>query len=974
MIKIKKRNGDIADFDKVRIINAITKASQSVEESSITQIQIESITDFVLEDLQKQFDGLETIPSVEQVQDLVEKQLVESGNFEIAKHYILYRAERARARAEKRLEELQKLEKNLLKVIKSSGKSEVFNISKIKKVIARAGNDFSFVDQDRILQEVKRNVFDGITTKDISKAIVMAGKAYIERGVEYSYFTARLLLDSIYREVFNTKFNEKNFAQKYKSSFVDNLEKSVEAERINPELLTFNLETICEALDPKRDHELNYLGLQTLYDRYFIHIKGQRMEAPQHFWMRVAMGLALGEAKENRETRAIEFYNVLSTLRFISSTPTLFNAGTTHSQLSSCYLSTITDSLEHIFKVISDNAQLSKWAGGIGNDWTSVRATSSPIKGTNGRSQGVIPFLKIANDTAVAVNQGGKRKGAVCAYLECWHFDFPEFLELRKNTGDDRRRTHDMNTAAWIPDLFMKRLQSGGNWTLFSPCDCPDLHDLYGEAFEKAYTEYEQKTETGEITLFKTMPAAELWRKMVTMLFETGHPWMTFKDPCNVRSPQDHCGVVHDSNLCTEITLNNSKDETAVCNLGSLNLAKHFNTKTGVLDKEMLAESIKTGMRMLDNVIDINFYPTQETRSSNMKHRPVGLGLMGLADLFYLAGYDFGSEAAVDYSDEVMEFISYNAILGSSLLAKERGAYKSYEGSKWSRNILPNDTVEMLEKERGETTNVKKGGKMDWTPVREHIKQYGMRNSNTMAIAPTATISNIAGCIPCTEPIYKNLYVKSNMGGEFTVINPHLVRDLKAMNLWGEAMIQQLKIHDGSIQALQEIPITLREKYKEVFEISPMWVIKHAAVRNKWLDQSQSTNLFYRGTSGKEISEIYKAAWKAGIKTTYYLRTLGASQVEKSTVQAKGTHVRDFSKSSMHDGSTADQIHNATNPPLRHSAVNSSIAKAPSQDQPVAPSMGHSMPTELPSSGLTPASAVASASALLDDVGCESCQ
>ncbi len=961
--QIKKRSGAVVDFNLSLITQAIIKAAAATG-TPLSPEFAEEISKLSLSELELDFEGTDRVPSVEDIQDRVEHQLVQSGNFEIAKNYILYRAERARQRAEARLEELQKIEKNLLKVVKKSGKSETFNIKKIQKVLKRAVKGFENIDIKLIEEELKRNIFDGISTQEITKALTMASKAYIERDIEYSFFTARLLLDSIYREVFVDKFNEEDFEKRYKSSFVDNLNRGVEAKRINPELLTYNLEAITEALEPAHDHELTYLGLQTLYDRYFIHINEDKIEAPQHFWMRVSMGLALAEKKEDREARAIQFYQVLSQLRFISSTPTLFNAGTTHSQLSSCYLSTITDSLDHIFKVVSDNAQLSKWAGGIGNDWTNVRATGSQIHGTNGKSQGVIPFLKIANDTAVAVNQGGKRKGAVCAYLECWHFDFPEFLELRKNTGDDRRRTHDMNTAAWIPDLFMKRVQEDGDWTFFSPSDATDLHDLYGAEFEVAYNKYEAMAKAGEIELHKTIKAKDLWRKMITMLFETGHPWMTFKDPCNHRSPQDHVGVVHDSNLCTEITLNNSKDETAVCNLGSVNLARHFDSDKKDIDREKLADTIKTAMRMLDNVIDINFYPTAETKVSNKKHRPVGLGLMGLCDLLYQKDLDFASESGVDFSDEVMEFISYHTILGSSLLAKERGAYESFKGSKWDRNLFPQDTIDLLEKDRGEKTLVKRGEKMDWTEVRDHVKSHGMRNSNTMAIAPTATISNIAGCIPCTEPIYKNLYVKSNMGGEFTVINKHLVNDLKALNLWGDAIIRELKAHDGSVQEIDEIPIHIREKYKEVFEISPVWVIKHAAARGKWIDQAQSTNIFYRGTSGKDISEIYTMAWKAGLKTTYYLRTLGATQVEKSTVSAAGTHKRDFSKSAMDDQKAAD-------------AVSTQSLNAPASSMPVAEPIAEDRQTSILDSEPSPtpaATAVASAAALLGDPDCEACQ
>lgn len=899
--KIKKRNGQVVDFDRSRIIAAITKAAQKVIETGEATFEVsaevfaEGIANMVEAELESRFPlteiGDEKVPGVEEVQDIVELKLVESDRFEVAKRYILYRAEHAQRRAEDRIE---KLSKNILKVVKQNGKTVTFKEAKVKKVLSRVGKNFPQVDQALVLEEVKKNIFDGISTTDVSKVLVMAAKSFIERDPEYSFFTAGLLLESIYREVFNEKFDDKNFQEKYAESFKNNLKEGSENGRINPELLNFDLDKITAAFDTNRDRKLAYLGLQTLYDRYFIHINGRRIEAPQHFWMRVSMGLALKE--DNREEKAIEFYQVLSNLLFVNSTPTLFNAGTQHSQLSSCYLSTVDDSLTHIFKLISDNAQLSKWAGGIGNDWTNVRATGAKIHGTNGRSQGVIPFLKIANDTALAVNQGGKRKGAVCAYLECWHYDYEEFLELRKNTGDDRRRTHDMNTASWIPDLFMKRVKADEDWTLFSPDETPELHHIFGQEFKKKYEEYEAKAEKGEIDVWKKIPAKKLFRKMVTSLFETGHPWMTFKDPCNVRSPQDHCGVVHDSNLCTEITLNNSADETAVCNLGSINLSAHFSQEKNDLDKDLVASTISTAMRMLDNVIDVNFYPTKETEYSNGLHRPVGLGMMGFHDLLYKKGLNFDSDLAVDFADEMTELISYHALLNSSKLAKERGTYKSYPGSKWDRGLLPVDTIQMLKDERGEEIHMNDRTSIDWTPVREHIKAHGMRNSNCLAIAPTATIANICGCVPCIEPIYKNLYVKSNMGGEFTVLNPHLVEDLKKANIWNAEMYQLLKAEDGSVQNIQDIPLTIRNKYKEVFEVGPKWIIKHASARQKWLDQAQSTNIFYRGTSGRDIADAYMMAWEYGLKTTYYLRTLGATQVQKSTISI------DKQKITQHDG------------------------------------------------------------------------
>ncbi len=889
ILNIRKRSGNIVSFDPNRIEVAINKALEASKQKVVNDFPV-IIKEQVVMAIEKDYNGIDLIPNVEDIQDLVERKLVESDNFEVAKIYILYRSERAKMRAESRLNELKRMEKNLLKVLKRSGVSDVFDIHKLEYILDRAAFDLKGVDKNNILNEFKKNIFDGISTNDISKALVMAAKSYIERDPDYSFLAARLLLTSVYKEVFQVKISSDNFNKIYLEKFEEYVRKGVEAKRLSSVLLDYDFKKISNALKVDRDNLLNYLSAQTLYDRYFVHINEKRIEVPQYFWMRVAMGLA--QKEENKEDRAIEFYEILSTLRFVSSTPTLFNSGTTHEQMSSCYLSIINDDLEHIFKVIKDNALLSKWAGGIGNDWTKVRATGAHIEGTNGKSQGVIPFMKIVNDTAVAVNQGGKRKGAVCAYLETWHLDIVDFLELRKNTGDERRRTHDMSIANWIPDLFMQRVINDQEWTLFSPDEVPDLHDLYGMKFKKKYEEYEKLVDANKITIFKRIKATDLWKKMITMLFETGHPWITFKDPCNVRSPQDHVGVVHSSNLCTEITLNSTSDETAVCNLGSINLAKHYDQNLGDINKEKLAYTVKIAMRMLDNVIDVNYYPIPETKNANAIHRPVGLGIMGFQDILYAKNLDFDSEIAVKYSDELMELVSYNAILASSELAKERGVYHSYPGSKWDRGILPIDTLELLEKERGEILRINKEGKMDWMPVRESIKKHGMRNSNCLSIAPTATISNISGCIPCIEPIYKNLYVKSNMGGEFTVINTSLVHELKRLNLWYADIFKKIKVKDGSIQDIAEIPISIRDKYKEAFEISPIWFVKHAGARSKWLDQSQSVNIFYRGQSGKEIAEIYINAWLMGLKTTYYLRTLGATQVEKSTVGDKGTHVR----------------------------------------------------------------------------------
>jgi ribonucleoside-diphosphate reductase alpha chain len=732
----------------------------------------------------------------------------------------------------------------------------------------------------------------------------MVVRSMIERDPAYSKLAARMLLHTIYEEVIGqdtmdmAKLKEQHAAQ-----FRLSIERGVRLGRLDARLLDFDLDALAASMDLINDNHFDYLGLQTLYDRYFVRDDETRkvIETPQHFWMRIAMGTALREDADQRGHYAREFYKVMAEFYYTPSTPTLFHAGTDKPQLSSCYLNTVPDSLDAIFKSYADNAQLSKWSGGIGTDWTSLRATGAFIKGTGVESQGVIPFLKIANDVTVAINRSGRRRGAACVYLETWHMDIEAFLELRKNTGDERLRTHDLNTANWIPDLFMKRVRSGDDWTLFSPDEVPDLHDLYGAAFEARYAEYEALADQGKIKLWKRMLASDLWKKMLAMLFETGHPWITWKDPSNVRSPQDHVGVVHNSNLCTEITLNTSEDETAVCNLGSLNFAK-FVTKdsSGVarFDKDLVGEVTVTAMRMLDNVIDINFYPTADAKRSNMRHRPVGLGLRGHHDALYLLGIDFDSMEAVEFADESMEVVAYHAILSSSKLAKERGTYETYKGSKWDRNLFPQDTIALLAKERGESISMPEGGKLDWTPVREHVKQYGMRNSNTMAIAPTATTANIVGSIPTVEPIYKNLYVKSNQAGDFVVINKYLVEELKKLNLWNAGMLNKIKYYDGSVQNIQEIPAEVRSRFKEVFEIDARWIVEAAARRGRWIDQSQSLNIFYAGTSGRELSEIYFLAWQRGLKTTYYLRSMGASQVEKSTVSTAefgSTHNREAS-------------------------------------------------------------------------------
>ena len=749
-----------------------------------------------------------------------------------------------------------------------------------------ACRDLSDVDGAWMLDETRRNLFDGVPEKDVAPALLMAARTRIEQEPNYALVTARLLLDSMRREALGflahgqREATQAEMEGRYADYFLDFIKRGAELELLSTELTRFDLKALGAALRPERDLHFNYLGLQTLYDRYFIHSNGVRFELPQAFFMRVAMGLSMNEI--DRESRAIEFYNLLSSFDFMSSTPTLFNSGTLRPQLSSCYLTTVPDELEGIYGAIKDNALLSKYAGGLGNDWTRVRGLGAHIKGTNGKSQGVVPFLKVANDTAVAVNQGGKRLGAVCAYLETWHIDIEEFLELRKNTGDDRRRTHDMNTANWVPDLFMKRVAEEGDWTLFSPSDAPDLHDLTGAAFEKRYQEYEARADRGDIHLFKRIPASQLWRKMLSMLFETGHPWVTFKDPCNIRYTNQHVGVVHSSNLCTEITLHTNDGEIAVCNLGSINLAAHI-TEDGVLDAEKLKRTISTGMRMLDNVIDINYYSVPQARRSNLQHRPVGMGIMGFQDALYQLGIPYSSEAAIAFADNSMEMVSYFAIGASTDLAEERGTYASYQGSLWSQGILPLDSVARLEVERGGYLQMDRSSTLDWDSLRERVLKVGMRNSNTMAIAPTATISNICGVSQSIEPTYQNLFVKSNLSGEFTVVNPYLVAELKRHDLWDAVMINDIKYYDGSLQKIERIPESIKSMYATAFEIDARWLIEAASRRQKWIDQAQSLNLYLAEPSGKKLDNLYKFAWVRGLKTTYYLRTMGATHVEKST-------------------------------------------------------------------------------------------
>ncbi|MEM7784345.1 MAG: ribonucleoside-diphosphate reductase subunit alpha [Planctomycetota bacterium] len=887
-MNVKKRDGRVLAFDSSLISTAIQKAFcaeqnlKNPEELDPELIQeIDEITKLVVREVAASAQSNEGV-GVEQIQDVVERQLMKAEHFSIARRYILYRAEQTKIRQLRADERMESSEPFPGMMVKRDGKLENLDFVRLRSQIALACEGFDETcSSDELLDDVQKQFFNGISPREIARSMVLAARAKIEIDPDYDTVAGRLTLNIIYRESLGkSASSDVDIPALYQQKFAEYVEKGIEAGRISPDLADFDLAKLAESIDASRDALFPYLGLQTIYDRYLLHIDGVRFEAPQFFWMRVAMGLSLNE--ENKTDRAIEFYNILSTFRFTSATPTLFNAGTLHPQLSSCYLSTVADDLDDIFKAIADNAKLSKWAGGLGNDWTNIRATNSHIKGTNGQSQGVIPFLKVVSDTAVAVNQGGKRKGAVCSYLESWHMDVEEFLDLRKNTGDDRRRTHDMHTANWIPDLFMKRVEADAEWTLFSPDETPDLHDLFGSAFENRYVQYEQYAEAGKIKLHKKVQAKDLWRKMLTRVFETGHPWITFKDPSNIRSPQDHSGVVHSSNLCTEILLNTSKDETAVCNLGSVNLLNHVTD--GKLDLEKLETTITTAVRMLDNVIDINFYPTAEAKNANQRHRPVGLGVMGFQDALSACGISYASKEAVEFADRSMEAISYFAISASSRLAGERGAYSSYQDSKWDRGLLPIDTIDLLEKERGVAVNMDKSSSMDWQPIRDLVKANGMRNSNVMAIAPTATISTIIGVTQSIEPTYKHLFVKSNLSGEFVQINVRLVNELKERNLWDEEMLEKIKYFDGALAEVPGLPEDIKIRYATAFEIDPSWIIECASRRQKWIDMGQSLNLYLGQPSGRKLDEMYRNAWHAGLKTTYYLRSLGATQVEKSTV------------------------------------------------------------------------------------------
>lgn len=886
LLKVIRRNGTLTPFDANKIAAAMTKAFLAVEgDNAAGSPRINETVNRLINKITDAF--FRRMPSggtihIEDIQDQVELSLMRASEHKIARAYVLYREERRKLREQ---EQNTISSEPILHVTLQDGKVIPLDIKRLKQLVESACQDLTDVSAQLIIEDTQRNLFDKVPVNEVNKALIMSARVLIEKEPNYSYVAARLLLDDLRSEALSflgvqekASFEEmKSLYEKYLNAYIT---EGIKLELLDPTLKTFDLAELARAIQPERDLQFTYLGLQTLYDRYFLHSHGIRFELPQAFFMRVAMGLALNE--KEKEKRAIEFYHLLSSFDFMSSTPTLFNSGTLRPQLSSCYLTTVPDDLDGIFAAIKDNALLSKYAGGLGNDWTPVRALGARIKGTNGKSLGVVPFLSVANATAVAVNQGGKRKGAVCAYLESWHKDIEEFLELRKNTGDERRRTHDMNTANWIPDLLMKRVFEEKEWTLFSPDEVPELHDLYGDAFEKKYMAYEQKAARGEIYSAKKIPALTLWRKMLSMLFETGHPWVTFKDVCNLRSPQQHTGVVHSSNLCTEITLNTSLDEIAVCNLGSINLTKHL-TPNG-LDQEKLRRTIQTAIRMLDNVIDINFYSVPQARNSNCKHRPVGMGIMAFQDALYQLGISYSSQEAVEFADQSMELISYFAIEASTHLAEERGKYSTFEGSLWSQGILPIDSIEGVIKNRGGYLEQDRSQRLDWHTLRERVKKVGMRNSNVLAIAPTATIANICGVSQSIEPTYQNLFVKSNLSGEFTVINPYLVTDLKKLGVWDDVMVNDLKYYNGSVMKISRIPDSLKQRYATAFEIDPIWLVEAASRRQKWIDQAQSLNLYMAQPSGKKLDNLYRHAWIRGLKTTYYLRSMGATNTEKSTV------------------------------------------------------------------------------------------
>ena len=887
-LRVIKRNGAVVSYDESKIAVAITKAYLAVEggnaaASSRIHESVQQLGRQITEIFRRRMPSGGTI-HIEDIQDQVELALMRTGEHKIARSYVIYRADHNRIRQQKN--EDNKPSPDSINVILDNGEPGPLDTRRLRTVINEACEGLEDVSAEAIYTETLKNLYPGVKMEDVRTSLVMTARTMVEKDPNYSYVTARLLMDTIRAEALGflgiaEAATQSEMHYRYAATLKPYIEKGVELGLISPHLLEYDLTVLGEALQADRDQQFTYLGLQTLYDRYFIHSNDTRFELPQVFFMRVAMGLASNE--ENREERAIEFYNLISSFDYMVSTPQLFNSGTLRPQLSSCFLTTVPDDLFGIYSAIRDNAMLSKWAGGLGNDWTPVRALGAHIKGTNGKSQGIVPFLKVVNDTAVAVNQGGKRKGAVCSYLETWHMDIEEFLELRKNTGDERRRAHDMNTANWIPDLFMKRVFNDQNWTLFSPNNVPDLHDLHGRAFEKAYVEYERKAMAGEVEVYKTIKASDLWRKMISMLFETGHPWITFKDTCNVRSPQQHVGTIHSSNLCTEITLNTNQDEIAVCNLGSVNLLNHV-SESG-LDQKKLKATIKTAVRMLDNVIDINYYSVPQAKTSNLKHRPIGIGIMGFQDALYTQRIAYSSDQAVEFADLSMEMISYHAIQASTDLAEERGRYESFEGSLWDQGILPIDSLKLLQEERGvDYLDVNMEQRLDWDSLRARIQKVGMRNSNVFAIAPTATIANISGVSQSIEPTYQNLYVKSNLSGEFTVVNPFLVRDLKNLKLWDSVMVNDLKYYEGSVQKIDRVPNEIKHIYATAFEVEPRWLVDAASRRQKWIDQAQSLNLYVAGASGKKLDITYRMAWLRGLKTTYYLRALAATTTEKSTV------------------------------------------------------------------------------------------
>ena len=889
-LRVIRRNGKVTNFDANKIAVAMTKAFLAVEGGSAAASRrvhdlVQALTEQLSEALFRRNPAGGTI-HIEDIQDQVELSLMRSGEHKVARAYVLYREEQKRKRSEEAAKKQTAKPEHLVNIVRADGSTQPLDVERLRRLVGEACSGLEAVTVESILDDTCRNLFDGVKERDVSQALVMSARTLIEKEPNYSHAAARLLMDMLRREALgflgmDTSIStQAEMGERYSDYFANYIKRGADLELLDKRLTQYDLARLGAALKPERDLQFTYLGLQTLYDRYFIHSQGTRFELPQAFFMRVAMGLAINEI--DREGRAIEFYDLLSSFEFMSSTPTLFNSGTLRPQLSSCYLTTVPDDLDGIYSSIKDNALLSKFAGGLGNDWTRVRGMGAHIKGTNGKSQGVVPFLKVANDTAVAVNQGGKRKGAVCAYLETWHVDIEEFLDLRKNTGDDRRRTHDMNTASWIPDLFMKRVAEDGPWTLFSPDETGDLHDLTGAAFEAAYTRYEEKAARGEMNVAKTLKANDLWRKMLGMLFETGHPWVTFKDPCNIRYTNQHIGVVHSSNLCTEITLHTNDNEIAVCNLGSVNLAAHTNEDG--LDLDKLRKTVSTAMRMLDNVIEYNYYSVPQARNSNLRHRPVGLGIMGFQDALYKVRLPYASQEAVEFADRSMEAVSYYAIQASTDLAEERGRYQSFEGSLWSQGILPIDSLARLAEQRGTYLQVDDSSTLDWDSLRERVTTVGMRNSNTMAIAPTATISNICGVSQSIEPTYQNLFVKSNLSGEFTVVNPYLVRDLKALGLWDSVMVNDLKYYDGSVQPISRIPEDLKALYASAFEVDPRWLVEAGSRRQKWIDQAQSLNLYMSEPSGKKLDNLYKLAWVRGLKTTYYLRSMGATHVEKSTM------------------------------------------------------------------------------------------